>query len=293
MKVRIESTGVCLPKKGIFIKGSVSHAVSAGKDCFKSSSYTPTEVGILINSGVFRDKHTGEPAMAAFIQNELKINPDFHGRKSFAFDLLNSGCGMLNSLQVITNMIQSGTSRIGMAVSSEFNPDPNPDPNYNYLSSGSAVLLDVSPDPDIGFGSFHFETFEKYADLYTAYIDLKEKNGKLFIRQEAGLHDAYLSCAPVVVKKQLKAEKLKLEDIDLIIPSQISADFISQLGNALDVPANKMLDITDILKGDTYTTSVFLALNHAIENKILSENQKVLFLTFGSGITVGSSVYYY
>ncbi len=293
MKVRIESTGVSLPTgAGLFRKGSVGHAVHAGKNCFKFSSYNPSEIDVLVNSGIYRDRHIGEPAMAVFIQKDLGINPDFHGKKSFSFDLMNGGCGMLNALHVLTVMIQSGKYRLGMAVSSECNPDRRPDPNFDYLRSGSAILLDISPYPKKGFGSFIFKNFEEYMGLYNACIDLKEKGGMIKINKAKELNDAYLSCAPVVFKEILKNEKLKKDDIDLVIPSQVSADFIGKLQRKLDISVNRILDITSKLKGDTFTTSVFIAFDHALKENIIKPDQTVLFLTFGAGITVGSAVYY-
>lgn len=288
-RIRIESVGTSLPKKS---SGSIEHSVIAGKNCLTSSNYYPSEINLLINSGMYKDKHIGEPAMATFIQKKLNLNPEFGGKKTFSFDLLNGGCGMLNAMQIISTLIQSGSIRIGMVVSSEVNPDQDPDLNYKYPRSGAAVLLDISPDSKNGFGSFVFQSFDENADLYNSVVDTKVKRGKLKIFEKDGLEKAYLDNAPSVFNNLLEKEKLTKDDIDLIIPSQISTPFLAELSKKLDIPSEKILNIFDKFGGYTFTTSIMLGYNHALNNNIISSNQKVVFLVFGSGINIGATIYY-
>lgn len=293
MRARIESLGISASLGGLLRKrGSVDHAVIAGRHCLGTSRYAPSDVNILINSGVYRDKHIGEPAMATFVQRRLKINPEFHKQKTFSFDVINGGCGMLSAFSILTQMIGSGAIRLGMVVSSDCNPDRDPDPNYAYRPSGTAALVDISPDADRGFGRFVFDYFPEHSDLYTAVVDINEKRGKIRIFQDEKLMDAYLSAAPTTFDKLLKAESLDRQDIDYVIPSQISPEFIARLSTALSISPTKVLDCTRILKADTFTTSAFLSLYHAQRSKSIVAGNRIVFLTFGSGVTVGSAVYY-
>lgn len=291
-RIRIESIGVIFPRKGIFKFGSLNHAVKAGRNCLKASHYHSMDVQVLINTGIHRDGPYAEPAFATFIQNKLGINTEFQGRQTLSFDLQNSGCGMLNAAHVLSTMIQSGAVQAGMVISSEANSDRSPDPSYTYPKSSAAILLDVSPLSSKGFGSFVFRTFEEYFDLYGSIVSLVQKKGCIYIRKKQELEDTYLTCAKPVLLELLERENLKMEDIDLLIPSQVSAEFIKKLAAKISFPFSKIVNTTHLF-ADTLTTSVFLGLKYAIEQGQVNAGKKVVFLTFGSGITVGSAVYYF
>ena len=292
MRSRIESIGASLPGLKIFPNGSMKHAVNAGKECINKSTYNSADIQILINAGIFRDNHVFEPAIAALIQDKLKINRSFTGTQSFTFDLINGGIGMLNSLHIIDSMIKSGTLRIGMAVSSEANSDSKPDPNFKYPHTGAALILDISPSSEKGFGSFLFKTFEEYKNLSTATLELHKKYGRIKLEQKTEFIDACLECASKVFHELLKEEDLTCDDIDLVIPSQLSDNFIKGLPGYINIPEEKILDIHKEFGGDTHTTSMVIGLKSAIDKGLVGAGQTVAFLGATSGINVGSAIYY-
>jgi len=289
-RCRLESLGVSPPRGGLFRWGSVRHAIEAGKRCLAASHYHPSDVGVLINAGVHRDGHTCEPAIACYIQHGLDINVEFQGRRTLAFDLMNGGCGMLNAAQVVSALLLSGDAQVGLVVASEANGDRSPDPAYTYPPSGAAALLDLAPRKDQGFGAFVFHTHEEHAGLYTSVVSLAQARGRIRIERQAGLEDAWLSCAAAVVDEALQREGLRREEIDLVVPSQISAGFLARLPEKIGFAKEKVADDSSEL-ADTLTTSVFLALSRARESGRLPEGKRALLLAFGSGITVGAATY--
>lgn len=291
-RIRIESIGVSYPRNNFWELGSLSHAVHAGSHCLKNSNYHPMDVQVLINSGIYRDEHYAEPAFSTFIQKKLGINTEFQGRRTLSFDLGNSGCGMLNGIHVLTNLISSGRIHAGMVVSSEANADKNPAPNYQYKNSGAAVILDLSPNSQIGFGKFVFSSFEKHMHLYSSFVSLTQKYGRLFIKKKKELEDAYLACVQSVIKELLDTENLSANDISLVIPSQISEYFLNKLPENICFSAEKIINLTHKY-ADTLTTSVFLSLKHLLDKKVIKPGQKIILLTVGAGITVGASIYYF
>jgi 3-oxoacyl-[acyl-carrier-protein] synthase III len=179
-----------------------------------------------------------------------------------------------------------------MVISSEANADKNPDPNYLYKNSGAAVLLDLSPNSQIGFGNFVFKSFEKYMHLYSSFVSLTQKYGRLLIKKKKELEDAYLACVQSVIKELLDIENLSADDISFVIPSQISEYFLNKLPKKIYFNAEKIINLTHKY-ADTLTTSVFLSLKHLLDNKVIKPGQKIILLTVGAGITVGASVYYF
>ncbi len=292
LRSRIESIGVSYPRKGLSRSGSLKHATRAGRECFKASNYLPADVEVMINAGVNRDRHYAEPAFACFIQKNLNINIEFQQRQTLSFDLQNGGCGMLNALHVLTTMMQSGTIRVGMAIASETNADRSPDPSYTVNESGAAVLLDITPVATEGFGSFIFRTFDEYSGLYQSVVSLTRKNGRLLVRKKEELEETWLSLLPAVWEELLDSDHISRDEIDFLFPSQISPEFVAGLSKTLDFPNEKIVNVFDRF-GDTLTTSPILALQYTKEQGLIESDQKVAFLTVGSGLTIGATTYDY
>ncbi|MBI5546483.1 MAG: hypothetical protein HY901_21590 [Deltaproteobacteria bacterium] len=289
-RCRIESLGVSPPRRGLFKWGSVKHAVEAGKRCLKASKYLPADVQVLINTGVHRDEHTCEPAIAAYVQRGLGINVEFQGRRTLAFDLLNGGCGMLNAAHVVCALLEAGDAQVGMVVSSEANSDRKPDPAYPYPPSGAAALLDVSPVRSVGFGAFAFHTREEHADLYTSVVSLAVKRGKILLKRKAELEDAWLTYARAAVDEVLQKDGLSRSEVDFVVPAQISPQFLQKLPERLGLPREKIADYSKDL-ADTLSTSTFLSLRRLMDSGEATSGKRALLLAFGSGITVAAASY--
>lgn len=286
-RCRIESLGVSPPRRRLLPRGSLSHAVEAGKRCLAASSHRPADVNVLVNAGVHRDGHVCEPAIACYVQEALGINVDFHGRRTLAFDLLNGGVGMLNAAHLLAAQMQAGDVRVGMVVASEVNADRRPDPESELPASGAALLLDLAPRDGAGFGAFAFETREEHAGLYTSVVSLREARGRLQIRRKAELEEAWLGACAAAVEEALSRDGLRREEVDLVVPSQVSPGFLARLPGAIGFPRERVADFTASLP-DTLSTSVVLALDRARAAGSVGPGKRALLLACGSGITAGA-----
>ncbi|HWR98468.1 MAG TPA: 3-oxoacyl-[acyl-carrier-protein] synthase III C-terminal domain-containing protein, partial [Candidatus Methanoperedens sp.] len=104
------------------------------------------------------------------------------------------------------------------------------------------------------------------------------------------LEEAWLGMAAGAVDAALAQEGLARDQIDLVIPSQVSAGFLSRLPGAIGLPAARVADFTASLP-DTGSTSVFLAWHRLLAGRPPAPGARVLFLAFGSGLTVGAANY--
>lgn len=291
-RCRIESLGVSLPRRHFRRWGSIRHAVEAGRQCLNASRHQKADVGLLINTGIHRDHHICEPAMAVYVQHRLGINIEFQKRSTLAFDLQNGGCGMLDAVRTVTALLQTGEIEAGLVVASEANPDRQPDPCFAYPASGAAILLDLSPWRDKGFGGFAFHTRDDYADAYTSLVSLAQKRGRIVLQRRAELEDIYLSMVGAVIEDVLTHDGLRREEIDLVVPAQISTGFLSRLPAVIGFPGDKVVNLSDRLP-DTLSTSLFLALKLAMADQRPAPGQKALLLACGSGVTVAAATYYF
>jgi 3-oxoacyl-[acyl-carrier-protein] synthase III len=293
MRCRIESVGASLSFSGTKDDDdSLKLAVDAARTCLDSSCHPLYEIGYLINTGVYHNKDISTPAFAAFIQNQLGMNTDFKGKSTLSFDILNGASGMLIGIKMVISAIKSGAIRMGMVVSSASEPVTGSNNFSRYRTSGSALIIDISPAEQKGFGSFVFRTFDEYSDLYCGFADPYASGCKAYILKSDNLEEVYLQCASKVFEQILETEGILREDVDLVFASQISSVFLHRLAGCLRISQEKVVDISRILLGDSLTTSPFIALDYAVKNSMVTPDMKIIFLSMGSGITVGSAVYY-
>jgi hypothetical protein len=221
-------------------------------------------------------------------------------------------------------MLQTGQVAAGMVVAGEANSDRRPDPASTIARSGAALLLELSPDAGTGsdagidtgtgndagagigigvgidagagsdagsgFGAFAFRTHEEDAELFTAVVSLAEPRGRLLIRRQSRLEAAWLAHAAAAVDDALAQEGLTRDQIDIVVPAQISQGFLAKIPAAIGIPATKVMDFTASLP-DTGSTSFVLAWHHLCATRKPARGTRVLFLTFGSGLTVGAATY--
>ncbi|MEI7638841.1 MAG: 3-oxoacyl-[acyl-carrier-protein] synthase III C-terminal domain-containing protein [Syntrophus sp. (in: bacteria)] len=291
MGTKIDAVGLSTP--GFFRRGSIDMEIKAAKDCLKSAQLDPNLLGILINAGIYRDRHIGEPAIATFIQRAIGANELFTGdRTTFSFDLTNGGCGMLTGVMVVDGFLQSGMIDHGMVVTADTDPVPGESQGYNYTPAAAAVLLSRCEE---GKGFIHFKTATeaRFIDDMKGRIEWRQHNRKmkniLVMSQTEGFAQA---CAQFTLENLdafLKETSLKMKDIDLIIPSQSPTGFLGELKKKKGME-EKLVDVTDELE-NVHTAGIGFALERARSSGRFAAAKNCLFLTVGAGITVSLALY--
>src|SRR5262249_55916590 len=91
-RVRVESIGTPTAQ-GQVERKTLELAQAAATNCLEKSSYSKSDIDLLIFAGVYRDDFICEPAIAAIIAGELRMNDTIESqleKKTFALDLFNS-----------------------------------------------------------------------------------------------------------------------------------------------------------------------------------------------------------
>ena len=291
MGSKIDAVGLSTP--GFFRRGSVDMEIKAAKDCLKSAQLDPNLLGILINAGIYRDRHIAEPAIATFIQRAIGANEVFTGdRSTFSFDLTNGGCGMLTGMMILDGFLHSGTIDHGMVVTADTDPVPGESQGYNYTPAAAAILLSQGED-GAGFIRFKTETEARFIDDLQSklgWMQHKRKMGNFLVMSQA---EGYAKeCAHYTLGKLdafLKDTSLKMKDIDLIIPSQSPPGFLGELKKRKGME-ERLVDVTDKLE-NVHTAGIGFALERAMSSGRFAAAKNCLFLTVGAGITVSLALY--
>jgi 3-oxoacyl-[acyl-carrier-protein] synthase-3 len=94
---------------------------------------------------------------------------------------------------------------------------------------------------------------------------------------------------PEVVNEVLEKAGLELEDIDLFIPHQANLRINQFFAHSMKLPEERVFNNIQRY-GNTTAASIPIALDEAIEMKLIGDGSNVIFLGLGAGLTWGAVV---
>ncbi|HTI77586.1 MAG TPA: 3-oxoacyl-[acyl-carrier-protein] synthase III C-terminal domain-containing protein, partial [Mycobacterium sp.] len=291
-RVRIAGVGT-VPTDAAATVGSVENAARAAMACLENADLEPSQLGLLIHAGVYRDDFIAEPAIAAFIAGDIGANDDIqsdHDTKTLAFDVLNGAVGFLNACQVAAQMIGGGKVEYGMVVASETenNAAEGDHPPLGVQQTGSAVVLRESDDA-VGFGRFVFHHDPEHADALTTYTQQAAGQTWLQIEREPKLATHYLDMVPAAVEELLELEGLDRSDIKVVVPPFLAADDRTELAQRIGIDIARFVEFDG--ECDPFTSSVPQGIDRVMRRRLAQPGDIGLIVTVGSGLQVGCTTY--
>jgi 3-oxoacyl-[acyl-carrier-protein] synthase-3 len=291
----VKAIAITRPVMNLIRKGALALESKAASDCMAKVGLDPKKVGILINTGIYRDDHIIEPAIATLVQRNMGCNQLFDKNHStFSFDLDNGACGVVTAMQLIDGYIRSGTTEFGMILAGDSNPRPGLEKGYDYDAAGGAVLLAPGKEGK-GFGTFKTDTYLQHLDDFTAKIKFMsgpgggKKTHYLIIEQSKDYLKKCVDCSTKSFKGFLTEASLKAKDVDLVITSQSPKGFIDGFRKATDL-GKKVVDVTKEY-GNIHTVGPLAALETVLEDGRFAHAKNIVLLGVGSGITVSMAHY--
>jgi 3-oxoacyl-[acyl-carrier-protein] synthase-3 len=298
----IESVAVCLPHAGCS-EGSVDLAVRAADAALERAGCHPHNVGVLINTGVFRDRNIAEPAMAPFVQQRIGANPDpptslLAQARTLSFDLTNGLCGPLDACRTIDGLLGSGRARLGLLVTSDVDPTPGGSRGLAFDAAGAALLLRRGRDGE-GFVAFHSRSFAKYAHLARAQLrwvgdDAALPGGApphvMVMDEDASLARESARCAARTIAELLEREALDPAEVDLVLAAPYPLGFPEALCEETGGSLARVVSAGPGL-GRPYTAGIPAALQSAIQCGAWRSARRVLFVAASAGIGVATALY--
>ena len=154
-----------------------------------------------------------------------------------------------------------------------------------------AVILQASETP--GILSSHIHADGKYQSLLKVPAGISSdydvvKAGKAFVTMQGNeVFKVAVNTLGRIVDETLAANSMKKEDIDWLIPHQANIRIISATAKKLDMSMDRVI-VTVAQHGNTSAASIPLALDVAVRDGRIKENDTVLLEGFGGGFTWGS-----
>ncbi|MFB7873901.1 hypothetical protein ACFC06_01530 [Nocardia sp. NPDC056064] len=291
MGVRIRTTGTSTVTDTHSV---VEHSGSAAREAVRRAGIRTDEVGVLINTGIFRDSNTVEPAVSALIQKAAGIGLDYvkNDARTFSFDLMNGAVGVLNAVQVAGSILTTGSTGHVLIVAGDTHPSltrSTADAEFPYATAGAALLLEHVDGPE-GFGPVHTATAPGTA-AERAYVDTATMGtvgrGLMTIEREPDFEDRVLAVATEVARTALAgADTARVA----LIASTPSPQFPKLLADALGLDQDAVR-VPDLSAGDPHTATLPLAYDRAVAEGSLAGYTHVLFVAAGAGPSAAATLY--
>jgi 3-oxoacyl-[acyl-carrier-protein] synthase III len=277
------------------VLGTLPLVKAAVEDSLRRSSYRRNDVDLLLFAGVYRSDYLCEPAVAALAAGDLEINDaveTLDGPKTFVFDVGNGGVGFLNACHLAGEMIRSGKHRVALVTASEVenNRDNAAVSPVGVLETGSAMILDESPDSEAGFGEFLFKSYTDHIDRFVSHSGMVEGKSAMLVSRDPRLHDHYLDCITDAVRELLAREGVTPADLKVVLPPQVAPGFAARLALTLGTDPATCVDIA-VDRQDYLTSSLVHSMRHAVERGMAKPGDLGLVIEVGAGIQVGCALY--
>jgi 3-oxoacyl-[acyl-carrier-protein] synthase-3 len=266
-------------------------AVAAARACLDAAACRPTDLDLLINAGIYRDRNLGEPALAALIQEDVGANPEdphpgAHG--TFSCDVANGVCGPLTALQIVDGFLRSGAINRALVVASDADPGHHlTEEPFPFAGAGGALLCHCTDD-DSGFGPFCWANSPDRSESFRATVTYHDGRNRLRIEACDAADDMSAALAAKVALESLDRASINLDAVGLVLAAPARASFVDGLSSHLGVPREHIAVARD---DHIHTAALIAAFHDADAAGRLQPGTTVLFVAAGSGITAGAARY--
>ncbi len=288
---------------------AIDLARKAVADCLARSKYGPADIDLIICCNISRvdgpNYHTTfEPSTS------VRLRHDFGLTKAVAFDVSNACAGLFSGLAFAQGYLAAGAARRALVVSGEYishltrtaqrEIEGFMDPRIACLTvgdAGVAVLVEPSPRPDVGFQALSLYTLGRYNSLCVAKPTDKPHGGAIMVTDSIKAAAVATSEAANHCLTMLRENGWTLDSFRYIIMHQTSETSLHGAAREINQRLQKKVchegNIVNNLaeRGNTATTSHFVALMDLIWANKLDSGDRVLFAVSGSGQITGAALY--
>ena len=296
----VERTGIRERRIGAPDETTCSMAATASRAAMQRAGVTAGELDVIVMSTATPDRLL--PATAVDLQAELGAS------RAAAFDVSAACTGWLYGLSVAEGLIASGLAETILVVGAEKMSaivDWTDRSTCVLFGDGSgAVVLqrakhhDARQDQRTGILANFMRSDGTLADLLyrpaggakiPMSAEVLAERGHLVKMAGREVFKHAVRQMAEACDRALDGAKLTGSDIDLLIPHQANLRIVEATAKHAHVPMDKVYVNVDRF-GNTSSASIPIALDEAIEKKIVGPGSTVMMVAFGAGFTWGSSI---
>ena len=269
----VERTGIKQRHIASENESTSSMAINASIDAIKSSGLSEKDIDLVIVATTTPDQIF--PSTACIVQNKLNIIAP-------AFDIQAACTGFIYAMSVADNFIRNGMSKNTLIIGSEkySNILDWKDRSTCVLFGDGAGAVVLSADSKEGIISSHIHADGQYNDLLSVEGNhIKMKGNEVF--------KVAVNTLSKLVDETLDKNNMDKSSIDWLVPHQANLRIIKAAAKKLSLPLEQVVVTVDD-HANTSAASIPLALNEAVKDGRIKEDQVLLLEAFGSGFTWGS-----
>ena len=267
-------------------------AIHAAEEAIKNGTIPASEIDLIIVATATPD--SGFPSVACLVQEAI------HAKKAAAFDVAAACSGFLYSLTTAKYYVASGQFQNALVIAAEKMSsvvDWNDRSTCVLFGDGAGACVLAPTQEDAGILSEYVHAQGQHANLMSIVAeDIKplDQNHpcikKPYIEMNGqGLFKIAVRSMADATKEAVRKAKLKISDIDWIVPHQANDRIISGVAKALGLPKEKFF-INIEKYGNMSAAAIAVALYEAVAFKHIRKGDHVVLVTFGAGLVSAANV---
>jgi 3-oxoacyl-[acyl-carrier-protein] synthase-3 len=282
----VERTGIRNRHIADDTETTASLATIAARNAIAAAGIDATEIGLIVLATATPDQTF--PASATKVQAALGIND------CIAFDVAAVCSGFLYAISVADSMLQTGAAKRALVIGAEtFSRILDWEDRTTCVLFGDgagAVVLEAREDGDRGILATSLHADGRHNALL--YVDGGPSTtgtvGKVRMKGSEVFRHAVTNLASVM-KEVLSAANVSAMDVDWVVPHQANARILDATARKLGLPAEKVI-MTVSDHANTSAASVPLALDQAVRDGRIKENDLIILEAMGGGFTWGAAI---
>ena len=261
-------------------------AFKAAQNAITSANINKDDIELIVFATTTPDKTF--PSSATILQNKLGISS-----KCFAFDVQAVCCGFIYALNIANNFIKTGQVKTALVIGAETISrivDWTDRNTCVLFGDGAGAVILQATEEDKGILNCKMHSDGQYGPLLdtSGGVSLNQKSGLIHMEGREIFKLAVNKMSDCVFEN-LQECGLTADDISLLVPHQANKRIIDGVGRKLGLPAEKVI-LTVQDHANTSAASVPLALDYALKNNKIKDNDIIVLEALGGGLTWGSII---
>ncbi len=261
-------------------------AFKAAQNAITSANINKDDIELIVFATTTPDRTF--PSSATILQNKLGIS-----NKCFAFDVQAVCCGFIYALNIANNFIKTGQVKTALIIGAETISrivDWTDRNTCVLFGDGAGAVILQATEENKGILNCKMHSDGQYGPLLdtSGGVSLNQKSGLIHMEGREIFKLAVNKMSDCVFEN-LQECGLTASDISLLVPHQANKRIIDGVGRKLGLPEEKVI-LTVHNHANTSAASVPLALDYALKNNKIKDNDIIVLEALGGGLTWGSII---
>ncbi len=267
-------------------------AIKAAKEALKKAELDPLKLELIIVATISPDSNF--PSVACLVQQGVGA------KHAAAFDISAACAGFLYALTTAKQFIQSGLYRNALVIASEKITsliDWNDRSTCVLFGDGAGACVLGPAKSGRGIISEFLHAQGQFGDLMSVIVEDRDplnQHSKIVqmpyvVMEGKEIFKIAVNSMSEAVELVVKKARLKLSDIDCIVPHQANDRIISAVAKKLNVSKEKIFINIDRY-GNMSAASIAVALYEAVEQGRIKKGNNIVLVAFGAGLVTAANV---